>query len=366
MQMTFWKSYWERNTFFLGRQIRQIKEGSLIDVKNRDWGKAYFPLVIVGREHYQESRKHFPVFQSSELDKIIKNLMDTPSLYFPDSKDDSGTWVRIWSLSKTASELIKDKICLWLPESLLLESAVSQSCKIATRDGQQLYFAENGGVFVSSLAKGLYINPEYFLMATGMAMDTPVSAMNEKEYLADLQGHWSGLGWSRWIQVLRQQGYLTKLSKMASWKSILVGSAASLLVLLLAKAGYVHWQSYYLDEQLAATNIKPVMQLKKLAQEKSELITALGSASHGGGDVERAWQLMASLMEANVQVLRVNASGAKIEIRLQAKQATEALQLISELPFVKSAEFSTSVMESLGNKRFTIAVVLKSSESGDN
>lgn len=130
----------------------------------------YAFAVVVGREHYRERRKKYPIASRAELRRVI--ALETLGR--------AGVFARIGPLVDNAREVqffeLPDtflasppRSLFWIPESVALSLALTETDVATVRRGDFCYFLSSRGT--NQLLGGAIVSPKLFRMAAGIPLD---------------------------------------------------------------------------------------------------------------------------------------------------------------------------------------------------
>ncbi|AWL11211.1 hypothetical protein HMF8227_00715 [Saliniradius amylolyticus] len=358
--------WWSRQAFFLGKRLYAISGSRAEEAEWHQLEGVTFPLLLVGREHYSEYEKYYPIADRRELKKVITHSLSGTYVYSVVSGDEQGFHVRFWVFNTDIGQRLDDLIGLWMPETYLPLSTESNQLITVKRAGNELYRLE-GDKRGSTIAEGLYQDAAYFLMAIGAeAEESPKETLTEQAYLSRLKWALESLSVTDLGGLLRQQKYGGNIAGMASWQSVGLGAVAGFIFMVAGQYAYVKYRINDIENAIQSTDVTETVEIRNRVRQKTELVETLQRTGGGSDFSNSMWDVMLTLMEQEkYAMLLVTAEGRQLELRLEADKATDALQLINEHPLVASAEFSSSIRESVGRERFNISMTLKPAEGAE-
>ena len=119
------------------------------------------------------------------------------------------------------------------------------------------------------------------------------------------------------------------------------------------------YQNAAYDNKISQQEVTSVIQKQKALELRSEALLALADISSDKTLIRNMWQAVLALMAAENNILRVALEDDKLQIRVEARDANDALALVQNLDYVAAADFSTPVRNSVDKKRVTIALDFK-------
>ena len=348
----------EKRLFWLsgGQLYRVTREGLLADAEQQ-FRACKLPLVVVSREHYKEAYKEYPIVDRKDLSEILRHEFSEYAVKLTTQQNDSVTGVQVLSPTDAVLELLKEKLCVWLPDSLLLGTeAVPQQLEIFEGGSQELFVFRKASRIYSTLKSGAFANPEYFLFAIGADAATPVVRFSEKDMATRLLSGISSLDSTSVLSLLRSQSCRYHIENLTHWPSLLVGSVSAALLFLGLQLGYLNLKAEILTGDIKAQQVAKVLRQQKDLENKVQLLNEIQSSQSSLSSSYPIWSTLTKMMENGITLIFFSIEEQGFSVRAKARSATSALELVRGLDLVKSAEFNSSIGQSRGEQRFTILI----------
>lgn len=344
-------------------ELYVFSEEGLQPCEESELERAQFPLLVVGIEHCREIVKQYPVTDKEDLSQIIRTEYQGTDFVEQPVIGEQNSSVTVWRLDEKANSIADSKWLYWIPESWLIGDVLDASLYKVSRAKQNIWLCRHNDNTFSSVAMGLFANRNYFLMASGVESNIPNEELSEQAYGRKILSAIANIDPMRLFQPFKAQNYVDKLNRQFSFVSLCIGVFVGFVLFSALHLGYLEWRISSLEEGIKGQKVAQAISVQKNYETTLEAMQKLNKSLGGQGSQQPSWGLLASLMEKGVTILRVKHLDNKLEVRAEAKKATDALQVISGLPEVAHATFITPVRESLGNERFTVSIELKSGGS---
>ncbi len=322
-------------------------------------------ILIIGKEHYSEENRNFPLQSRKELNKILKLEADNADgvmLYSIGSYIEGQRSVISWRIkSPLFTELALTPIFV-VPESALLLCDKPGQLFSASRNNKTFWFIDNQGQFLCAQKKGLLSSSTMFLASAGLSDQTACAELDDNEYLALLSESLLG------VLLTNLGGFKTNLRKLESidWLSHLKYSGTAVVLLF---TGYVGLTSLYLNMRLDsakeeqavyATKTQDVFQLKaqlSLVEQKDKQITDVNNAVSAPNVI---WRFIVPLAKRGIKFTRVGMSpDGSFTVVGEADKATDVLEFIKSDPLVVEPQFVGQNTVVKGKDLFSIGFKIK-------
>ena len=313
--------------------------------------------VIVGRQHYSEWIKRYPVADESELMSILRSQQSAGNyaIYQIGPLLNRQRTVQCWQIDEQLLELYPTAV-LWVPESLLLKSNLSECPVVRIQSPAYFYFAALQDDHLISAAQTSMLNSaEMFCSSNGLPMSDAV----EIKVTPDLIKH--SLFNISWADVWRCFRFrfsdefkreLLLLLKVTTGLFVAYQLLASLYLLSLNL-------SFSAEQDAQMQQIEQMLKVQNQLQQDTELLTAQQQILAGKVYSYQVWALMAGLLKQQVELTNVQYSDKKIVLRGQASSATEVLSFLKQQSLVQRVEFESAVRRQGDKESFVILVQLK-------
>lgn len=314
-------------------------------------------VVLLGREHYSERRRAYPISARRDLDAVLRQELTgrPPTLTLIGGTRDDKREVAFFELKPDA--LARAGRCLWLvPESVALAATLpAQGIASVERAGLRYFVAANG---VSQVAAGAVTTPELFAFAAGLegGEATSIAADGLRARLL------AGLGrlpLDAWLR-LRVPSLRPRLA--LDWRPLLTMAGIGLVGYLALASAYLTVAQNSRERALAGlgSEVERLLSAQRdvdqmLAQQQAlAVLTADRRYSY------RLWQAAAVAWGKGAAISAVQLADTTLILRGDAEVATDVLAALAAVPGFADAKFSAPVRRSqYGREEFSIALTLQ-------
>lgn len=323
---------------------------------------GYAFVAVLGREHYREWRKVYPVSRLLDAWRLARfERRGRPLVLFDIGPVLDNHREVIFFEVESSAPVVSFRALFWVPESRVIASALTTPRFAHVRREQLEYCTGAGGV--SQVLGGVVRTPELFSMASGLPTDGKVEYHDEQAVREALVEGIPRLGVQRWASFLGPEvsDYLRQAAR-----------PAGLLVVFFLVA-YVGLSSLYL---WSAESLR-TRELDELGPQVASLLTTQRKvdslvAERAGLDsillqrrpVWPVWEVLAESWRQGAGITNFSLSEGELTLRGQAPAATKVLQGLSELPGVSEARFQSAVRRTGPQEEFIIR--LKMTSAVDN
>jgi hypothetical protein len=321
--------------------------------------------LIVGKEHYSEENRTFPLQSRKELNKILKLESDNSDgimAYHIGDYIDGQRIVICWQISSEVVTKLGLTPIFVIPESALLLWDKPNQLFSVSRNNRTFWFINRQGQYLSAEKKGLISSSIMFLASAGLSDNTDNVEVDESDYLARLSG--------AFLPVLLSNlgGFKTSLRKLESidWVSHLKYSGVATVLLF---GSYLALTTLYLNMRLDsakeaqvtyADQTKDIFRLKAqlgVVEERSGQINTVKNAVSAPNVL---WRFIVPLAKRGIKFSRVSmAPDGTFTVAGEADKATDVLEYIKSDPMVVEPQFSGQNIVVNGKDRFSIAFRIK-------
>jgi hypothetical protein len=322
------------------------------------------PLVLIlGREHYSESRKSYPLLRHRDLDMVIRGELadEETTIYVPGEIDGDRREVNFYRLDRDVLEALP-RTPIVLPESLVLAGALAEDAWAdIDRDGYRYFLFDDGR---SQPAGGALGAPRLVALAAGMDPDSePEQWHGHEQLLGRLRKALMSLPANAWWACRNPLPRKTSLLDIA-WRPIGLTAAAAVL-------GYLVLTTLYLQGTLslrehALESIAPEVQEGLAADSESRRLgdrqRALAELWSSRADTQLLWAAVASALENGARIAQVQLTDERVSIRGYAPDAAGVLAALTASPHFDDVNFDAPVRaDRNGRQNFTLSFVFDAS-----
>ena len=325
-------------------------------------------VVVVGREHYHESVKDYPVGDARDLKKIL-SAQSLPSPYpgqvFQVIKRLSGQSHRVttWVIKTTSIEALTHRPWLLIPETMCILQLWSSPALITIpRPGGQVTVAiGESGVF-SFLASKETDSRQPTLIESSTSYFGDVRPQIETPTSIDaVEILWRGLiktllstPMSFMLSIERSSAYpWSKAGKLSA--TIFAAYMLSSSVVLL---GADRWFDFRLDQMQEKTT-EP-LGIRRELRARSRSLSAMNDIVKTMTPTWTVWEIFLGLQDSKTSFTAIAYSNGAGTLSGLADRATDVLSQLGKNKRVKTAEFKSPVRKRRDGEQFVIEAVLDS------
>jgi len=321
-----------------------------------------FYSIVLGRQHYQEVQKNYPVENKKELVKILKLEISTDNRTILFRIGEYKNKQRVVTFAYVNQSIQKEYTQLnsifCIPETWILgEKYLNQLLQVNYQEVNYWLYGTNQRV-QSQKASGLFKEVSPFCSALGIAHDEKAKRLNQEDITAIF------IELAIPLLVKYNQGlWISKVNKAPlDFKSIAfpVGAGAALLGI------YLTVMSFYLDfalerenskQALLVNNASEIFTLQKQIEEQAKQLTQIKEVLYTSGVSLSIWQHLSPLYsKGDIRIEKISVISARDKVSIMAKsvKATETLKLLSQQNGVYDAKFSSDVVQGRELENFSI------------
>ena len=334
--------------------------------EKNEFVRASVDILILGKEHYREENRTFPVQSWQELRKILA-LESTANdaeimLYKMGDYIDGERKVVTWSCAKETFTRWGIKPLLVIPESLLLLSSRPKQLVVLSRDEQVFWFYDSQKKYLSSAKKGLIVSNEMFMASAGLATDICQREVTEHDYLSTLTEQLTP------ILVRHLLGLKTGLRQLQTvdWRSYAKYCGVVSAVLFMT---YFSLTSIYLKLRLSSAvdtsqtlsgKTDSVFMIKKQLTKIELQQQQLSEVSTIPGAPSVIWRLLSPLMQREVMITRLSyLPDGRVLLAGIASKDTEVLAFLNRDDLVETPKLNTATRTVDGKDHFNIVFKIR-------
>lgn len=354
------KFIYARLFIFSGGQCFRLNNGDMQPVEFEVLKKSVVSFLVVGKEHYKETDKRYPVSNAKDLNDILKYQAAKPDMSGAPRFFDDHTLVPFIELDgKVKTFLDNCKWAMWLPESWVLNFPKNELIHLS-RANTELYALSLVHKLMLSPLQGPFKSKSYFLMSVGASEDVNETYVDQKQYVGKVIEGFENISKSTWLDILNSQRLQTKLAKSVDWFSAVLGALVGIVVFQGGYWGILYSQELSLDKKISQQNVAQVVRLQKQFEESKTALTQVQSGGFDKLKVANLWDVLLVLMENQVNLIRITSVGSEYELYLNANAATDTLELLRTHDQIKDVKFSTPVRQSGPRENFGVVLSVKS------
>lgn len=343
---------------------------SLLQLNEQGWRptetSSRIPVLVLSRACYQEKLQSFAIRSASELRKVLKQSEQGKLSFHFISKLEQGQRRVLTIMPYPEYWPLCQKATLVLPASVVLASGIEPGLHQLQSPDKQLFILKYpGGDWHSALATPVMKQPQSALLLLGGHPETQCYSWTEQQ-LPELirQGlfkllpeYWLS-GWN---------GFQSSASRLP-WQMLVSSCAAVSIVYLLCSTVYLEATSYYRQHKLqqGGEEMTELLSERQQLQQKQQLTIALQQQLSDVYSTQQVWDLISVLQLNDIDVQRLQWFGEEVQLTAEAENATQALQMILDQPFVSSAQFISPVRKAQRKEMLTAAIEFRKYSSKES
>jgi hypothetical protein len=345
----------------LGRRLVWIT-----DARRDAFGQASVApalVAVLGREHYMERRKTYPVRGWRDLTRVLdlELAVAPPTLALIGPLAQDRREVTLYELAPTALEQVGRSVFL-VPESLLVAGSLPEH-RVATvdRDGLRYFVAASG---VSQVAGGAVVTARLFAIAAGIDEENPTLELDGAQVNSRLTQGLRKLGPQAWLRLVSPS---LKLDLGLAWRPLGALTGAGLLAYLLFASTYLSLAESLRRGELEDLGpevnslIETHREVERLGTEKARLTEVLQQRQM----TYPLWRIVAGAWAKGASINGLTLTDGRLTLRGNAPSATAVLETLAADQAVKEARFGAPVMQNRDREQFVITLNLDGGSGHD-
>jgi hypothetical protein len=319
-------------------------------------GTAPALVVLLGREHYVERRRRYPIASRRDLEAVLRQELSgaAPTLTLVSPVQDDRREVTFYELKPEVTAQVGRTVWL-VPESLALAATLAPG-EIATvaRAGFRYFVAASG---TSQPSGGALANAGLYALASGLDAGA-LTEVGEHGLRERLLTGLRRLPVDAWLR-LRLASQRERAA--IDWKPAVTLAGAALIGYLALASGYLmltqHSRAKALDGLGSEVESLLVAQrdVDRMLAEQQGLAAVVAQRR----STYRLWQVASVAWSKGAEIASVELRDDKLIVRGNAPVATDVLGAVSVIPGVANARFSSPVRSGRqGREEFAISLDL--------
>lgn len=319
-------------------------------------------ILILGRQHYHETVKDYPIENINDLKRALRNEpllapYDGMRLTKIDKLVDRTHRVTIWVIKNTVVSSLKHRPWFLIPESAAITAVKSSKPIIAQRFGKRLFAVNSvSGLVSTELDQQKGSDTNWRLpFEVGSGIDQ-IPSLDEHQTYQRFIG-----GVKRLLTRAPATFFLPiEFGKLKSYPWVAAGKLSALILstyLLLVSAGLGVY-SWWLDQQLVVVQeeAKSAIEIRREIRNKILRVEEYNSVRANIQPFWSAWDLVLDLRQNEIVISNVDNRKGILVIKGYAARASDVLQQLSDDPRVSSAEYLTPIRKKQNGEQFAINV----------
>ena len=319
-------------------------------------------ILILGRQHYHETVKDYPIENINDLKRALSNESllapyDGMRLTKIDKLVDRTHRVTIWIIKNTVLSSLKHRPWFLIPESAVITAVKTSQPIIAQRFGKRLFAVNSvSGLVSMELDHQKDTDTNWrFPFELGSGVDQISSLDEHQTYQRFI------IGVKRLLTSAPATFFLPiEFGKLKSYPWAAASKLSALILstyLLLVSAGLGVY-SWWLDQQLLVVQeeAKSAIEIRREIRNKILRVEEYNSVRANIEPFWSAWDLVLDLRQNEIVISNVDNRKGILVIKGYAARASDVLQQLSDDPRVLSAEYLTPIRKKQNGEQFAINV----------
>lgn len=324
--------------------------------------------LILGREHYFETSKEYPIANKRDLKQALKfDDNKAPfkgvTLQHIERVNEQSHRVTFWVINPKILDKLTSSPWLILPESYLLAKALPENINLATIacPDKTLFISRTGQGMFSGIKSPQTPSVESFALATG----SPTSVDDEQQYSAKATQFTALLSTGiKSLNVAKLSGFFVNLNNINRlnypWKQAGVISVLVLTIYLALSSAWLSFEQQHLSQKIIdqKPQVNQALALQKDYQQHLQWQEALAEPLSNAFPYWHTWQIALEAIAVGADINAIHYQNEKIILHGTADsdiKATDVLAKLSENPNVLSASFSQPVRKYRNKEDFVIS-----------
>ena len=324
-------------------------------------------IMVMGREHYHESVRDYPVGNAKDLKRILASQINVSpyesyEFFLVDRLSDDSHRVTSWHVKHTSIEGLTYRPWILVPESACVSiiNGTSGLIKITRPSGSLTVGVENNGlVSYFNSEKGDLSNTTYSdslaQLSTGSSSEPKaLSAIESTEIL------WDGVLKLLSSFPLRFMLPFDRSVSTYPWMKALKLSGLMFGCYLFASSGFIMAIDYWADSRLdkIESQAADAVETRRQLRARHELLDKMNNIVGSLQPNWIPWEIFLDLKKSSAQFSVLSFSNGQLDLTGTAPRATDILLLLADDRRVNNAEFNSPVRKSRDLELFAISADL--------
>ncbi|MDA9592792.1 hypothetical protein N9R68_02005 [Porticoccaceae bacterium] len=325
-------------------------------------------ILVVGREHYHESVKDYPVGDTRDLKKILSaNLGPSPYsgqiFYLIERLSEQSHRVTTWVIKTTSIESLVHRPWLLIPETMcILQQRSSPTLIVVSRPGGQVTVSIGESGLASFLsAKNSDLRQSAIIESSTSHFGDLTPQIEMPTSIDVVKIVWRGL-----VKTLlsNPMSFILPIKRSSAYPWSRAGKlsatifAAYLLVSSAFLLGADSWVDFRLDQMQEKASES--LDIRRELRARSRSMSAMNDITKSMAPTWIVWETFLGLQDSKTSFTAIAYSNGVVTLSGLASRATDVLSQLGENSAVKTAEFKSPVRKRRDREQFVIEVVLNS------
>lgn len=298
-------------------------------------------VVVLGREHYVERRRKYPIHSRHDLEQVLRQelALSGPTLTLIGEPEQDKREVTFFELRAGVTEKLGRAIWV-VPESAALSRSLPRGRVASVDRDDYRYFLSASGA--SQPAGGTVATAELFALATGLGAGESALELDRAEVAARLPSGLKALPLDAWRRLLRPAG---ARQPIVDWRRVAIVAGAGLVAYLSLASLYLMLTRESREAELAELGpeveslLEAQHEVDGLVAQRAGVERILGSRM----DTYQLWRIIGIAWAQGANLNAVELKDFELTLRGSAASATDVLAALDRDPDVEDARFSAPV-----------------------
>ncbi|WP_448246064.1 hypothetical protein [Thalassotalea agariperforans] len=327
--------------------------------------------LVLGREHYFETSKEYPISNKRELKKALqfeenKAPFQGITLQHIERLNEQSHRVTFWVFKTSVLDILSSQPWVVIPESYLLAKALDSGISLAEIESfnKTIFLSKTGQGVASGIQSVQTSTVEQFAFSTG----SPVS-LTKENFFSSANNEFSALLYRglKSLALVELQNFFITRKKVNwqdyPWKQAGIITSIVFSVYLAITSAWLILKQYHIEGQLTSqkVQVEQALKLQKQYIEQKEWLQALSKPLLNQVEYWNVWPIVLETISVGVNIKLLQFKNNKIimsAITNDSIKATDVLANLSKNPYVIAPGFSTPVRNHRGKDEFTITFSL--------
>lgn len=319
---------------------------------NGDSSDEYALVAVIGREHYVESRKRYPILNRADLGRVIEVEKRGREGLFSRIGPviDSSREVQFFCFSETLKAR-SPRAVFWVPESLVLALSLSDEGVATVRRGQFCYFISSRGR--TQISGGGIVSPTLFRMAAGIPLSGLESTLDDEGVLSILRRFIFRIKLEDWWN-FRGPDFHRLFRDL--WRPVIAITSVIFLAYLSLASAYLSAGVAVRQLQIdrLGSEVAPLLEAQRRIDFLSSERATMRQVVESRTEVWPMWEIAAEVWAAGGAINSLTFRSGDVVITGTAPSAIKILERVAAKKTVAWAKFDSGVRQAAQEQVFSI------------
>ena len=312
--------------------------------------------AFIGREHYVERRRYYPVQSRIELLRVLRleAAGENEGLIYIGPESSEGRLVTRYEL-KAKPITGQFNALLWIPETLAISKSLRQTSYAEVYRNDLRYFVAADGR--SQLAGASISDGDQFIIGAGLLVNAPRVSLDAGSVSRILEGSLKQFSPPELYELVSRDlssvfwPMVRPLSAIAGTVALLYLVVSS--VYLVSFVQFREWQLEKLD-----TTVAPLFKSEREIDRLSGRTISMAKLVDARVVSWPMWEVIPEIWKNQGFLTGLTFEADRVVLQARAPSGVTVLEALSKSPLVAEAEFESGVRQNGGQEEFTIALKL--------